>query len=56
MRLSVDTEINWGKCRGLTYRVAATHNPSWCKWVATTIPGVRGQLCAEALAIALGVA
>ena len=51
---SIDDEITWGKHKGLTYRAAALMQPSWCKWAACNIEGLRGQLCAEALAVALG--
>jgi len=52
---SIDDEITFGKHRGVTYREAARRDPSYLAWAAKTIGGVRGQLCAEALALHLGV-
>jgi hypothetical protein len=52
---SIDERMGWGKHRERTYRDAAISDPGFCQWAAKSIPGIKGQLCAEALAIALGV-
>lgn len=52
---SVDDLITWGKHKGITYRELAVRDPGYARWAATTIPGLKGQLCAEALALHLGV-
>lgn len=52
---SIDDVMTWGKHKGLTYRAAAARDPSYARWAASTIPGLKGQLCAEALAAHLGV-
>lgn len=52
---SIDDTVEWGKYRGITYRELATRDQGYARWAATTIGGHKGQLCAEALAIALGV-
>lgn len=52
---SIDEKMGWGKHKDRTYREAATIDPGFCQWAAKTIHGVKGQLCAEALALALGV-
>lgn len=52
---SIDNRIEWGKYKGKTYRQLADHDPGYAKWAATTIGGLKGQLCAEALAHRLGV-
>lgn len=52
---SVEDLVSWGKHRGITYRELATRDPGYARWAAMTIGGLKGQLCAEALAIALGV-
>ncbi len=53
---SIDDAMPFGKHKGLTYRAAAVRDPSYMRWAASTIHALRGQLCAEALAIHLGVA
>lgn len=52
---SVDFLMGWGKYKTLTYRQAAHRDPGFMRWAASKIAGMRGQLCAEALAIYLGV-
>jgi hypothetical protein len=52
---SIDDEITFGKHLGISYRVAAQRDPSYLAWAAKNIGGVRGQLCAEALALHLGI-
>jgi hypothetical protein len=52
---SIDDTCPFGKHKGRTYRDMARIDPGYAKWVATTIPGIKGQLCAEALAVHLGV-
>lgn len=52
---SIDDPVDWGKYRGITYRELATRDRGYTQWAATTIGGHKGQLCAEALAVALGV-
>ena len=52
---SIDDTCAWGKHKGLTYRAMAARDPSYARWAASTIPGLKGQLCAEALAVHLGV-
>ena len=52
---SVDDEVDWGKYKGLTYRALAARDPGYARWAATSIGGTKGQLCAEALALHLGV-
>lgn len=52
---SIDDKVNWGKHKGMTYRQLAASHPGYARWAASTIPGLRGQLCAEALAAHLGV-
>lgn len=52
---SIDDQVTWGKHKGLTYRELASRDPGYARWAASTIPGLRGQLCAEALAVHLGV-
>jgi hypothetical protein len=52
---SVDDVVNWGKHRGITYRELAVRDRAYARWAATTIGGLKGQLCAEALAILMGV-
>lgn len=52
---TIDDPMGWGKHKDKTYREAAAVDPGFCQWAAKTIPGLKGQLCAEALAIALGV-
>ncbi len=53
---SIDEPMGWGKHKDRTYRDVAHTDPGFCQWAAKTIAGVKGQLCAEALALALGVA
>ncbi len=54
---STDDLVHFGKYkdRGLSYRDLAAKDPSYCKWAASKIGGLKGQLCAEALAERLGV-
>ena len=52
---SVDDLVDWGKYRGITYRELVARDPGYARWAATAIGGHKGQLCAEALALALGV-
>lgn len=52
---SIDDEVDWGKYRGISYRALAAKDPGYARWAATTIGGTKGQLCAEALAVLLGV-
>lgn len=52
---SIDDVVTWGKHKGRTYRQIAARDPGWALWAARTIAGVKGQLCAEALALHLGV-
>lgn len=52
---SIDDTVDWGKYKGLTYRELAARDHGYARWAATTIGGHKGQLCAEALAVALGV-
>lgn len=52
---SVDEPVSWGKHKGLTYRELAAKDPGYVRWAAMTIGGLKGQLCAEALALAYGV-
>lgn len=53
--VSIDSPMEWGKHKQLSYRQAAQQHPGYMKWAATKVGGTRGQLCAEALAIYLGV-
>lgn len=53
--MSIDQQIQHGKYRGLTYRELALKDRRYAKWAASTIPKEFGYLCAEALALALGV-
>lgn len=53
--ISIDSPMQWGKHKDLSYRKAAELHPGYVKWAATKIGGTRGQLCAEALALYLGV-
>ena len=52
---SIDERMGWGKHKDRTYRECAQIDPGFCQWAAKSIPGVKGQLCAEALALHLGV-
>lgn len=52
---SIDDLVTWGKHHGLSYRQIAARDPGWALWAAKTIAGLKGQLCAEALAAHLGV-
>jgi hypothetical protein len=52
---SVDDVVAWGKHKGITYRELAVRDPGYARWAAMTIGGLKGQLCAEALAFVLGV-
>lgn len=53
---TINDVMTWGKCKGMSYRDAARTAPGFLRWVAQTIPGIKGRLAAEALALALGVA
>jgi hypothetical protein len=53
---SVDDLVSWGKYRGVTYRELAIKDRGYARWAAMTIGGLKGQLCAEALALTMGVA
>lgn len=53
---TVDDPVDWGKYRGISYRELAERDRGYARWAAMTIGGLKGQLCAEALALALGVA
>ena len=52
---SIDDAMPFGKHKGISYRAVAERDAGYLKWAARTIPGIKGQLCAEALAIHLGV-
>jgi hypothetical protein len=52
---SIDDPMTWGKHKGLSYRAMAARDPGYARWAASKIPGLRGQLSAEALALHLGV-
>jgi hypothetical protein len=52
---SIDDVMGWGKYKSLTYRAMARRDAGYARWAATTIGGLKGQLCAEALAVFLGV-
>jgi non-ribosomal peptide synthetase component F len=53
---SIDDPVDWGKYRGqATYRELAQRQPHYAAWAARKIGGLKGQLCAEALAAHLGV-
>lgn len=52
---SIDQPMGWGRHKDLTYRQVASTDPGFLQWAARTIPGVKGRLAAEALALALGV-
>jgi hypothetical protein len=56
---TVDDVMSWGKygrsADRLTYREAAQRDPGYMQWAAKTLGGERGRLCAEALALHLGV-
>ena len=52
---SIDDPCPFGKHKGLSYRAMAARDPGYARWVASTIPGIKGQLAAEALAAHLGV-
>lgn len=52
---TVDDVMGWGKHRTLTYAEAARQDPGFVKWAAQKIGGARGRLCAEALALQMGV-
>lgn len=52
---SIDERMGWGKHKDLSYRDAAGKDPGYLQWAAKKIEGVKGQLCAEALAVMLGV-
>lgn len=52
---SIDDQVTWGKYKNMTYRELANRDAGYARWAASTIPGLKGQLCAEALAEKLGV-
>lgn len=52
---SVNDVVTWGKYKGSTYLDLARRDRGYAQWAATTIGGLKGQLCAEALAVLLGV-
>jgi hypothetical protein len=54
---SLDDLVTFGKYkdRVWTFRDLARRDASYTKWAAINIGGVKGQLCAEALAELLGV-
>jgi len=52
---NIDQPMGWGKHKDLTYREAASKDPGFLQWAARSIPGVKGRLAAEALALLLGV-
>jgi hypothetical protein len=52
---SIDERMGWGKHKDISYREAAAKDPGYLQWAAKKIEGVKGQLCAEALAVMLGV-
>lgn len=52
---SIDDTVSWGKHRGLTYRELAVKDRGYARWAAMTIGGLKGQLCAEALAVLMEV-
>jgi hypothetical protein len=52
---SIDDPVSWGKHRGITYRELAIRDKGYARWAAMTIGGLKGQLCAEALAVLMGV-
>jgi hypothetical protein len=52
---SIDDVVTWGKYKGLTYREMAARDRGYSRWAATAIGGLKGQLCAEALAVLMGV-
>ena len=52
---SIDDPVGWGKHKGITYRELAARDAGYARWAAMTIGGLKGQLCAEALALARGV-
>ena len=53
---NIDQPMGWGKHKDLTYRECAERDPGFLQWAARSIPGVKGRLAAEALALSLGVA
>jgi hypothetical protein len=53
--LSIDEPSGWGKYRTLTWRQIAARDPFYCRGVACNVPGLKGRLAAEALALQLGV-
>lgn len=54
---SIDDLVTFGKYKdkAWSYRELAANAPGYAKWAAANINGLRGQLCAEALAEHLGV-
>lgn len=53
--INIDQPMGWGRHKDKTYRECAHSDPGFLQWAARTIPGLKGRLAAEALAIALGV-
>lgn len=53
---SIGDIVTWGKYKGITYRELAERDRGYARWAAMTIGGLKGQLCAEALALLMGVA
>ncbi len=53
--MNIDDVMGWGRYPTLSYRAAAARNPAFILWAAKTLDGNRGALCAEALAVHLGV-
>lgn len=53
----IDDPVDWGKYKasGVTYRQLAQSHTRYCAWAARNIGGLKGQLCAEALASYLGI-
>ena len=52
---SIEDLVTWGKHKGLTYRELVERDRGYARWAAMTIGGIKGQLCAEALALLLEV-
>jgi hypothetical protein len=52
---NIDQPMGWGKHKDRSYRQVAESDPGFLQWAARSIPGVKGRLAAEALALSLGV-
>lgn len=52
---SIDDLVTWGKHKGITYRELVRRDRGYARWAAMTIGGLKGQLCAEALAAAMEI-